>query len=56
MEEHDIDSYISEMETVVKKKMELYQNLYGRIQRFKSFLKEEEEVATQVVSSPKIYC
>eukprot|EP00831_Metopus_contortus_P054499 TRINITY_DN458_c0_g1_i2.p1 TRINITY_DN458_c0_g1~~TRINITY_DN458_c0_g1_i2.p1 ORF type:complete len:712 (+),score=132.05 TRINITY_DN458_c0_g1_i2:218-2353(+) len=34
-EDHDIDDYIFKMEGLVKKKLDLYQNLYGKIQNFK---------------------
>ncbi len=47
MEEHDIDSYINDMESLVKQKMALYQNLYGKIQHFKTKLQEEEELHSQ---------
>ena len=47
MEDHDIDGYITEMESLVKKKLDLYQNLYGRIQKFRKKLDQEQELHTQ---------
>jgi len=43
------------METVVKKKLDLYQNLYGRIQKFKKHLSEEEEIHTKVIQNNQFY-
>lgn len=54
-EECDIDGYINRMESVVKKKLDLYQNLYGRIQKFKKHLKEEDEIHTKVSQTKQIY-
>jgi hypothetical protein len=55
-EEHDIDQYIGKMEFVVKRKLDLYQNLYGKIQKFKKHLKEEEEIHSQVLKTSNQYC
>lgn len=54
-DDYDIDSYITKMEAVVKKKLDLYQNLYGRIQTFKKHLKEEEELHSKVSQIDHIY-
>ncbi len=54
-EEYDIDGYITKMEAVVKRKLDLYQNLYGKIQKFKKHLKEEEEIHTKVVQTNQFY-
>lgn len=55
-EEHDIDNYITKMEAVVKRKLDLYQNLYGKIQKFKKHLKEEEEIHSQVLKTNQKIC
>ena len=54
-EEYDIDGYITKMETVVKRKLDLYQNLFGMIQKFKKHLKEEEEIHTKVAQANPLY-
>ena len=54
-DDYDIDDYIDKMETVVKKKLDLYKNLYGRIQNFKKHLKEEEEIHSKVSKIDQIY-
>ena len=56
MEERDIDDYIGKMETVVKRKLELYKSLNDRIQTFKKHLKEEDEIHTKVLQANKLYC
>ncbi len=54
MDENDVDGYIGKMEAVVKRKMDLYHNLFDRIQTFKSHLKEEEEIHSKVVQTKKL--
>lgn len=53
-EEHDVDQYITQMETVVKQKLGLYQNLYSQILKLKKRLQDEEETHKKVAS--KVYC
>jgi len=54
-EDYDIDSYINKMEALVKRKLELYKNLYERVQTFKKHLREEEEIHTKVRRIDQVY-
>jgi len=41
--EYDIDEYVSRMERIVKRNLEIYGELQKRFGKFKKHLKEEEE-------------
>ena len=41
--EYDIDEYVSRMERIVARNIDIYSDLQRRINKFKKHLKEEEE-------------
>jgi kinesin family protein 2/24 len=47
-EEYDIDSYVSIMERIVKRNLDIYGDMQKRIMKFKKHLKEEEEAHLNV--------
>ena len=46
--EYDIDEYVSRMERIVGRNIEIYSDLQRRINKFKKHLKEEEEAHQNV--------
>lgn len=41
--EYDIDEYVSSMELIIQRNIEIYSDLQRRMQKFKKHLREEEE-------------
>lgn len=48
MIDYEIDNYVLDVETIVKKKMHIYKIFYEKIKEFKRALKEEEEISYKV--------
>jgi kinesin family protein 2/24 len=46
--DYDVDSYVDKLETVIKKKLKMYELLSKKVQNFKRYLKEEDEVRQKV--------
>lgn len=46
--EYDVDAYVQKLEGVIKKKLKMYQMLSKKVDNFKRYLKEEEEVRHKV--------
>jgi kinesin family member 2/24 len=46
--EYDIDEYVSRMERIVARNIDIYSDLQRRIMKFKKHLKEEEEAHQNV--------
>jgi kinesin family protein 2/24 len=46
--EYEIDNYVTDIETIVKKKLHIYKLLSQKIKNFKRALKEEEEISSKV--------
>jgi hypothetical protein len=47
-EDYDMDEYVSRMEKIVKRNLEIYGELGKRLQQFKQHMAEEEEAHKQV--------
>lgn len=41
--DYDADSYVDKLETIIKKKMKMYEVLNRKVQNFKRYLNEEDE-------------
>lgn len=46
--EYDVDSYVDKLENIIKKKLKMYSLLSKKVDNFKRYLKEEEEVRHKV--------
>ena len=46
--DHDIDSYVDKLESLIKKKMKIYNLLGKKLEGFKKTLKEEDEIRLKV--------
>ena len=46
--DYDVDSYVDKLEVVIKKKLKMYELLSKKVQNFKKYLKEEDEVRQKV--------
>jgi len=53
--EYDIDQYVQDLETLVKKKLNIYQNLFGKLQDFKKCLKDEEVTSNHITNTFKSF-
>lgn len=52
--DYDIDSYVQQMEILIKQKLDTYQNLYNKLMGFKAHLNEEEEFSNHMTQNLKI--
>ena len=46
--DYDVDWYVDKLEVVIKKKLKIYELLSKKVQNFKKYLKEEDEVKQKV--------
>ena len=46
--DYDADSYVDKLETIIKKKMKMYEVLNRKVQNFKKYLTEEDEESKKV--------
>jgi hypothetical protein len=46
--DYDVDGYVDKLEVVIKKKLKMYELLSKKVQNFKRYLKEEDEVRQKV--------
>ncbi|EAR84592.2 kinesin motor catalytic domain protein (macronuclear) [Tetrahymena thermophila SB210] len=46
--DYDIDLYVKKLETVIKKKLKMYNLLHKKLDTFKKHLQEEEEISSKV--------
>ena len=46
--DYDVDSYVDKLEQVIKKKLKIYTILSKKLDKFKSSLKEEDEIRHKV--------
>eukprot|EP01017_Pseudomicrothorax_dubius_P021371 TRINITY_DN2304_c0_g1_i2.p1 TRINITY_DN2304_c0_g1~~TRINITY_DN2304_c0_g1_i2.p1 ORF type:complete len:770 (-),score=242.21 TRINITY_DN2304_c0_g1_i2:135-2444(-) len=49
--EYDVDLYVQKLEEIIKKKLHMYNVLNKKLQKFKTLLKEEEEISSKVKST-----
>lgn len=49
-DEYEIEEYVSKMSKVIERKLQIYKLLNGKLQEFKKYLKEEEEVHNMTVN------
>ena len=46
--DYDVDSYVDKLEAVIKKKLKMYNLLSKKVDNFKKYLKEEDEIRHKV--------
>ena len=46
--DYDVDSYVDKLEGIIKKKMKMYTLLTKKVENFKKYLKEEDEMRHKV--------
>jgi archaellum component FlaC len=46
--DYDVDSYVDKLETIIKKKMKMYEVLSRKVANFKKYLSEEDEMRKNV--------
>ena len=46
--DYDVDAYVDKLESIIKKKMKMYTLLNKKVENFKRYLKEEDEIRHQV--------
>lgn len=46
--DYDVDSYVDKLESIIKKKMKMYEVLNKKVNNFKKYLSEEDEVRKNV--------
>jgi hypothetical protein len=46
--DYDVDSYVDKLESIIKKKMKMYTLLTKKVENFKKYLKEEDEIRHKV--------
>lgn len=49
--DYDVDTYVQQMEVLIKQKLSVYQNLYEKLLTFKGHLNEEEEFSNNLTQS-----
>ena len=46
--DYDVDSYVDKLEGIIKKKMKMYTLLTKKVENFKKYLREEDEMRHKV--------
>ena len=54
--DYDADSYVDKLETIIKKKMKMYEVLNRKVQNFKKYLTEEDEESKKVKKVNYYWC
>lgn len=49
--DYDVDSYVQQMEILIKQKLQVYQGLYEKLLTFKAHLNEEEEFSNHLTQN-----
>lgn len=49
-DEYEVEEYVDKMGHIINKKLEIYRMLNNKLQEFKKYLREEEEVHNQTVN------
>ena len=52
--DYEIDSYVEQMELLIKQKLKIYQNLYNKLLTFKAHLNEEEDISNHITQNFKV--
>ena len=51
--DYEIDSYVEQMEVLVKQKLKIYKHLYEKLLTFKAHLNEEEDISSHITQNFK---